>query len=794
MASLSSLHQLDHRYGYFDWDRREFVITDIATPRPWAHVMSNDSYGVVLSHLGGGFCWVENCQLQRLTRWDQDLTLDTHGRFLYVVNRQDRSQIWSTTYRPTDVEADHEIVRYGLGYAVFERLVGSIFTRHSLHVDPEQNVEYWIVEIENRGDAAAELALCSSLDWQLGRNTDWHREFHRLFIETQNEQSTILAWKHPGLHEHSFEVDELPYVAFHAVAGARPSAFYRSRTEFFGPLGSAQTPYALMKGHGLEGSDRWDDPMAGIQVDVNLGPGETRVVCYTIGAEPTAAEAQAAATRGTVEEAVKSRQRAIDCWEDALRLGRIQTPDPLINGLTNDWFRYQTIAGRLMARAAYYQQGGAYGYRDQLQDSLALLDCDPQRTLLQLERHAEAMYEDGGVRHWWHPGFPIHIASKHSDTCLWLAYGLLAYLDETNDLACLDKELRFLNRKTEDFGASGTLRDHAERGIALALSRRSERGLPLIGSGDWNDGLSHAGLLGKGESVWLAMFLFEILQRWARLVEDLGDRELAAKYVSEAENLRQAVEAHGWDGDWYLAGYRDTGEPFGSHQNRYGQLFLNPQTWAVLTGIGSPERVASAMSHVDDRLLQPYGALLLAPAYREVDPTIGYITRYAPGLRENGGVYSHASTWAVLAKAKLGRLDEALGIYRAMLPAKDEERAERYAAEPYVMPGNVDGPDSPYEARAGWTWYTGSSAWMVRVAKEALLGVQVTRAGVTLGDCVSEFEEWSYQRAFGSGVLTIRSTGSGPIRSVRLNGEVKATFIPREVLTHGGEIEIVRGE
>jgi len=294
-----------------------------------------------------------------------------------------------------------------------------------------------------------------------------------------------------------------------------------------------------------------------------------------------------------------------------------------------------------------------------------------------------------------------------------LAYGTFAYVDATKDVAALDKDFAYLLSEER-----GVLWDHGRRGIDRALSRRSPRGLPLLGAGDWNDGLSHAGIDGKGESVWMAMFLFDILTRWAPWRRELGDPATADLFEREAESLRLAVEEHAWDGEYYIAGTRDDGKPFGSKSCEEGKIFLNPQTWSVITGIGSPERQAVAMESVRKHLLTPYGALLLQPAYSKVDNYIGYITRYAPGVRGNCGVYGHASTWAIWAFSKRGDEATARGILRGMLPSlRSADDADLYATEPYATPGNVDGPDSPYFGRAGWTWYTGSSAWLVRMAK-----------------------------------------------------------------------------
>ncbi|MBS1706910.1 MAG: glycosyl transferase family 36 [Armatimonadetes bacterium] len=764
--------QLDH-FGHFSADGREYIITNIHTPRPWVNVMSNGKYGLVVSQSGGGFSWYDNCQLQRLTRWDQDLALDAAGRYVYIQDLDEPNSIWSTTFQPTFVDAENETVTYGCGYARYSRTVHGIRTTQTVFVDPEIDREFWIVEIQNMRKSAAKLRLASAFDWHLGGQGDWHREFHRLFMESERIENGFLAWKHPGLKENEREKEVQPYVAYHMLCGAVGSEFPGDKAAFYGSPADTRRPEAMVEGGTRVPSGRWDDPISSIWTELELAEGASKTVAYCLGAEPTREQALLMSRSMSLDEIWERLDSARNTWLDRLEnTVSVETPDSDFNALTNTWFKYQTWAGRMDARCAFYQQGGAFGYRDQLQDSLLSLQGEPDVTLKQLGRHAEAMYEDGGVRHWWHPGFPIFVRSHHSDTCTWLSYGTLAYLDETNDLAALDRSLGYLNRETEALGTSATLLDHCIKGLDRALDRRSSRGLPLIQAGDWNDGLSHAGLDGKGESVWLAMFLFDNLTRWAPILAELGANDIAQRFRSEAENLRQAVETHAWDGDWYQAGTRDDGRAFGSKSESSGQIFLNTQTWAVITGIADPQRARRAIQSAEVRLFKPYGALLLNPAFSVVDPTIGYITRYAPGLRENGGVYSHASTWAVWALAKLGRHDDALRLWQAMSPAKSSDQAAGYSAEPYVMPGNVDGPDSPYEGRAGWTWYTGSSAWMVRVAIDWVLGVRASRPGLIVdgGGPVQTWSEYKVRRPFRGDVFDIE-VRKGTDRQVLVNGE-----------------------
>lgn len=750
IVNTQTQNQNSHsEYGYFDVVTNEYVITNVITPRPWVNVLSNGRYGAIVSQSGGGFSWIDNCQFYRLTRWDQDLVADSQGRFVYFQLLDDPERIYTVSFHPTSTDSRSTTVRHGMGYSIFQQQFEQFNSKMTVFVDPEENLEYWLVELSNTSENPITIRVTSAIDWLLGSHSDWHREFHRLFIETKTENATQYAWKHTGLKENSRDIERLPFVAFHTVSGGSFAGFNSDKAAFFAHLSTPQKPAALTDSKFNSGTGRWDDPMASASTNVELQPGTSTTVVYALGAGSDADDAKRLARLVTEVTARRSLENVVKRWEETLSQTEIESDDPIADNLLNRWFKYQAISCRIMARCAYYQQGGAYGYRDQLQDSLLYLHSEPSKTLQQIHLHAEAMYEDGGVRHWWHPGFPIYVESHHSDTCLWLAYALLAYLDETNDLAALDQNLRYLNRKSQDFGTdSGTLWDHAHRGIMRALGKLSPRGLPLIGAGDWNDGLSHVGIEGRGESVWMAMFLFDILKRWEPILTEQGNPELAAFFATSAEHLRLAVEEHAWDGEWYIAGTRDDGTPFGSAQNAEGKIFLNTQTWAVISGIASPERQKICMSSARKHLFKKYGALLLAPAYSSVDPNIGYITRYAPGLRENGGVYSHAATWAIIALSMQGEHAEAASMLRSLLPNKSVELAKSYAAEPYVMPGNIDGPDSPFEGHAGWTWYTGSAAWMVRAAIDWVYGVRATRAGLTFQNSAASLGNFTIRRAF----------------------------------------------
>ncbi len=614
------------------------MITDVLTPRPWVNVLSNDRYGLVLSQAGGGFSWADNCQLFRLSRWEQDLVKDEYGRFMYVVDLEQPEQVWSTTYQPTRRRATVDEVRHELGATEFLREFAELRTKQTVFVPADDCAEVWLVAITNLADRPRKLRLGAYLEWHLGGIGDWHREFHRLFMESKADGNMLTAWKHPGLVEHKRERPEATPRAFIAWNGVDKVSWVTDKLSWLGRGGSQSSPEALQTVPGLSSTPRWDDPVGAGITDLQLAPHETVRFTIVIGAAEGSQEGQEIADKYTVAASAKALEETIQSWRDRCNAGAPASSEPAVEMMARTWLPYQAIAGRLWAKCAYYQQGGAFGFRDQLQDSLMLLDSDPDTTLLQLGRHAEAMYEDGGVRHWWHPNTSIFVESRHSDTCLWLAFGVLEYLNSTQNYEALHQEYAYLNRETQQPASRGSLWDHCLTGINRALDRCSDRGLPLIGAGDWNDGLSHVGLEGRGESVWMAMFLYDILTRWQPHLVRVNLPEVSERFCQAAHRLKEAVNLHAWDGEWYLAGTRDDGKPFGS------------------------------------------------------------------------------SSCAVQAFSMLGDKETAKHIYLGMLPPlRAAADADLYAAEPYVMPGNIDGPDSPYAGRAGWTWYTGSAAWMRRV-------------------------------------------------------------------------------
>lgn len=721
------MSKFDNGYGHFSDDGLEYVITNATTPMPWVNVICNGDYGMVLSEAGSGYSWRTHASLNRITRWDQDLIRDEWGKYLFVRDA-DSGEFWSLSRQPAGEKLQRHTVRHGLGYSVIAAEQDGIASEVTYTVPQGAPCELWLVTLSNTGTAPRRLQLFSYFEWLCGSAPDWHREFHRLFITTEYDEAAgaILVekvfWDLPGGQGPHWNRD-WPYVGFHA-ARPHPVGFDTYKGEFIGRNSPLSAPRALETGQSRGTEGRFGDPIGSLQMELVIEPGASTVAVFVLGAADTRAEAISLVERYATPDAVRATlDETRTMWHGILDRLRLDTPDEAFNLMGNVWLPYQAIACRLWARTAYYQTGGAYGYRDQLQDSLVwLLLGKPEKTLDQIRLHARHQYTDGVVMHWWHPLAEEGYRSGYSDDLLWLPFVTLYYLLETGDFAALEEDVPFLDE------GSGTLLDHCLRAFNHSLGRRSPRGLPLIGAADWNDGLNAVGYAGRGESVWMAHFLHFLLREWSELpVLGSSDRE---RFMREAATLHEVANTHGWDGDWYLRATTDDGALLGSATNQEGRIFLNAQTWAILGGTATAEHGEKAMAAAREHLFADFGPLLLAPAYSVPDPSVGYLTRYAPGTRENGGLYTHAGCWAILAERMASGADGAYTLWRSFCPVLRGMDPDAYMAEPYVTPGNVDGPTSGLPGRGGWTWYTGSAQWYLRAMIDGVLGVTVTLDGL----------------------------------------------------------------
>ncbi|WP_341929180.1 GH36-type glycosyl hydrolase domain-containing protein [Methyloversatilis discipulorum] len=725
--------------GGFAADGREYVISlapGQVTPAPWANVLANPQFGTVVSECGSAYTWCDNAHEFRLSPWHNDPVSDTGGEAIYLRD-EESGRFWSPTPLPVRATSAFTI-RHGFGYSVFETVCDGIQSELWVFVAIDAPVKFSLLRLRNVSGRARSLSATGYVDWVLGDL----REKSAMHVVTETvPRSGALYARNP----YSMEFAER--VAFFDVDDTARTVT-ADRTEFIGRNGSLRAPAAMRRqrlsgrvGAGL-------DPCAAIQVSVDLEEGQTRELVFRLGSGRDLEDAGRLVQRFRGASAAQAALDAVRAhWQHTLGTVQVRTPDRALDLLVNGWLVYQTLACRVWARSGYYQSGGAFGFRDQLQDMMALVHAEPQRARAHLLLCASRQFAEGDVQHWWHPPSGRGVRTRCSDDYLWLPLAVCRYVQSTGDAAVLDEEVAFIEGRpvhAEDdayydlparSADADCLYAHCVRAIRHGL-HFGTHGLPLMGSGDWNDGMNRVGIKGRGESVWLAFFLCEVLQQFAVLARERDDAEVVDLCLSERVRLRRNIEKHAWDGAWYRRAWFDDGTPLGSALNAECSIDSISQSWSVLSGGGEADRSRArrAMQSVDARLVRRADALvqLLDPPFDTAGLDPGYIRGYVPGVRENGGQYTHGAIWAAMAFAALGDGERAWAVADMINPvnhALSPEAVAIYRVEPYVMAADVYAAD-PHTGRGGWSWYTGSAGWMYRLLLESLLGF--TRTGDTL--------------------------------------------------------------
>lgn len=792
-----------NQYGHFSDDGKEYVITHPRTPKPWINVVSNGDYSFMVSQTGGGCSWLGNASQNRLTRLYQDLVKDPFGKYFYLRNL-DTGKFWSITYQPTQTPYQKFEVRHGIGYSVFTYMVEDVLSTMKMFVVPGDPVEILEVSVSNQSNFAKRLDLTSYFEWEAGIHPDEHREFHKLFMDTAFDPKTnaIKLKKYmwgfgdrQGLHNNV----DWDFTGF--FASSEPvKSFDTDKETFLGMYGNEAAPAALAQPELKRRAGRFGDPVACLQNAIDLAAGETKTIVYVLGCttlgkneipgivseyvDPDPLIRRYADIAGAKKAFADLRKM----WDELLGGDEAKTPDAAFDLMTNRFSKYQAISGRLWAKTAYYQTSGGYGFRDQLQDCQIFLEGKPELAKKQLRLHAGRQFQEGDVHHWfvtyqgWGP------RGTCSDDLLWLPFILDAYLEETLDFAFLDEIQPFAD------GGEGTMYEHARRAIRKSLTRFSERGVPLMGAHDWNDGLSAVGPKMKGESFWMSCFLYIVLRQFKRHAKAMKDHELIALMDEKAKLIKKTFNEFGWDGEWYLMATTDDGLKLGSDENEEGKIFLMPNAWAILSDLVPAARRETVVRSIKKYLLRDYGTVLNYPAFTKPRTDVGYVTRYAPGLRENGGVYTHAATWAVSAFAKAGHPDLAYKAYQGICPPNRTADPDRYLAEPYVTCGNSDGPISPYYGRGGWSWYTGSAQWLHRVAVRDILGVRATYEGLEVDPAMPPaWDRFRYLRKFRGATYDISVKRGDAFRIVADGKPLEGHLLPdyRDGKTHDIVVVIV---
>jgi len=730
-------------------------------PAPWINVVANPSFGFLVSESGVGCTWCGNSQSNRLTPWSNDPVTDPAGEAIYLRDEQ-TGEIWCPTPLPV-VAGGPTLVRHGQGYTVFERRTHGLRHELTLFVPPEDSIKLARLKIENTGDRSRRLTATYYVEWVLGRTRD--ESAMHIVTQIDPETGAVLA-------RNAFRTDFADRVAF-ADVNRRPRMLTCDRREFLGRHGSAAAPIALGRVGLTDRTGAALDPCTALQVAIDLPPGDETEVVFVLGEADSVQAARELIRRNLGgQSALRVLKKVIEDWDRRLSPVSIRTPDPALDLLMNRWLLYQVQSCRVWGRSAFYQSGGAYGFRDQLQDVMALVHASPEETRAHILRAAGRQYAEGDVQHWWHPPSGRGIRTRIADDPLWLPFVASYYVTVTGDASILDERVPYLvgpalqPGQPDDFGlparssGSASLYDHCLRGLDRA-DRVGSHGLPLMDHGDWNDGMNRVGSGGKGESVWLAWFAICCLRRFADLALARQDADRAARLREKAAALASAIETHAWDGKWYLRAFWDDGTSLGSAQNAVCSIDSIAQSWAVLAGAKSTDRAQSAMRSVDEYLVRPEEKLilLLAPPFDGDEPDPGYIKGYLPGVRENGGQYTHAAVWCIAAFAQLGNARLACDLLSMINPIRLTENpagVKRYCVEPYVLTGDVYSRP-PHVGRGGWTSYTGSASWLYRVVLESILGLRRLGNRLDFHPCVPpEWPEFQISYRFGTATYQIK--------------------------------------
>ncbi|PKL17303.1 MAG: cyclic beta 1-2 glucan synthetase, partial [Spirochaetae bacterium HGW-Spirochaetae-5] len=732
-------------YGGFTPDGREYIVTTAqgkVTPAPWVNVIANAHFGTVISESGHSYTWGENAHEFRLTPWYNDPVSDNSGEAFYIRD-EERGHYWSPMPLPARGSTPY-LTRHGFGYSVFEHTERGIRSETWIYVALDASVKFTVIKIKNISDRPRQMSVTGYAELVLGDlrpKTAMH-----VVTELDSESGAIFA-------RNGYSMDFAGRVAFFdtdddvkTVSG--------DRVEFIGRNGTLRNP-AAMRRVSLSGrTGAALDPCAAIQVPFDLAAGEEREIIFKLGLGRDADDAGVLVRRFRGSYAAKDVLESVwQYWSHSLGTVQVETPDQSLNIMANGWLLYQTLACRMWARSGFYQSGGAFGFRDQLQDSMALIHAEPSIARAHILLCAAHQFTDGDVQHWWHPPSNRGVRTHCSDDFLWLPLVTNRYVLTTGDTGILDEPVAFVegrkvNSDEESYydlpirsNQTGSIYEHCVRAI-LRGENYGEHGLPLIGAGDWNDGMNIVGGEGKGESIWLGFFYYEVLIEFSAIALMKDDQSFAEYCKKEAAKLKGQIELNGWDGEWYRRAYFDNGTPLGSADNKECQIDSIAQSWSVLSGAGDPGRSRTSMESLDKRLVRRDCSLiqLLDPPFDSSDLDPGYIKGYVPGVRENGGQYTHAAIWAAMAFAKLGdrkRAWELMSMINPVNHARSPQEVAVYKVEPYVIAADVYAMN-PHTGRGGWTWYTGSAGWMYRLVVESLLGLRLEIDKLRFEPCIPE--------------------------------------------------------
>lgn len=736
--------EFSNGFGGFDNAGLEYSFAlrpGLPTPHPWSNVIANADLGTLVTESGAMCTWWQNSSENLLTPWSNDPVTDSSGEVIYLRDEDDAT-LWTATCAPIRLAAAQYGAVHGQGYSRFRCDTNELFCELTIWVDATASVKWFSLAVTNRSARVRNLAVVAYVEWVLAHS----RAQSAPYIVTERDaQSGALLARNPWSRDFSGAVAWLD-------VHSKPRSFTCAREEFLGRHGSQASPIAMRMNKRLTGRcGAGYDPCAALDVALTLPPGGSQLTVFTLGQAASRSAALEALQAARADDAARSLERVKELWEARLDCVQIKTPDRALDILMNRWFIYQVMSCRLWARAGFYQAGGAFGFRDQLQDILALLVTTPELAREHLLRAAAHQFVEGDVQHWWHPPLNRGVRTRIVDDRVWLPYVLAEYIRVTGDVALLDENVPFLDGMAlpadkDDIYFEPTISEHrvsvyehAARALDASLAH-GRHGLPLMGGGDWNDGMNRVGAGGAGESIWMAWFLLDTIKKFTAIALSRGEASRARRWNEAGEGFRNACEQAGWDGAWYRRAFFDDGVPLGSAVNTECRIDSIAQSWAVMCGAAPIERADRAMDSVREFLVRDADDLILlfAPPFNHAPLDPGYIKGYPPGIRENGGQYTHAAIWALIAFAKLGRSNDVGDVLEALNPIRRSETrrgSAAYKVEPYVLAADIYS-EAPHARRGGWTWYTGSAGWMYRAVLEWVLGVRILHDSIEFAPCL----------------------------------------------------------
>ncbi len=776
-----------NQYGYYTEDYREFVITDPRTPRPWFNYMWNSQYAGLISHTGGGFSFLESPRDNRISRMRYNcLPWDRPGRYVMVKDTA-TGKYWSLSWAPTiDLNYDFYECRHGQGYTKITTEINGIRGEVTYFVPTDTNAEIWRVKLTELSGQTRDLEVYSFLELLMGNalNDQINQPNDKHFTDIHFDQdlqalvATRRYWVlNKGVSVKQPNIDWKYQIYF---SQSLPIAGFDSSLDtFIGRWRSEANPVAVETGVMRNTEITAGDPVVALQSKISLEANSS--VDFAVVLEiapknekpsltPLSLNGRGAGGEGLDRQFLQLKQK----WDQHLSCVQVQTPDAAFNAMINVWNQYQAAVTFDMARNSGYYHGGLLfgtGMRDRFQDILGVVMVDPVRVRERLIKALNFQFKDGSTLHNYFVLTNTGERTNHSDTPLWIPFGIVEYLKETGDFSILEEVVPY-HDETE-----GTVYEHLVRALDFAIANTGERGMPRIFTGDWNDTLDHVGSQGKGETTWGAFFLGYVLNKSLPVCEHQGDRKALDRFQKFYEHLRQVTNDICWDGNWYLRAFRDNGEPIGVSSASQGKIFLNAQSWAVISELAPKERADKAMASSREYLATPFGMQIVAPSFTEIDDTVGLISRCVPGKKENGAVFNHASSWFVLASILNGDTEFAWEIYRRMMPINSSQatdnKCDRFETEPYVYPEYVTSPDHETQGQASHSWLTGTAVWMLRIGIDYILGFQPTFEGMIIDPKIpAEWSGFTAQRKFRGKVLSLTVTNHSDVNQMLVNGEV----------------------